>query len=137
MPVESADVGQFVSLAERLRKETYGCKVWDRHGAEVVFARQLVGLNFRTALELVIAHSCDPEAKTPAAIQRKFTPEPGEPKTLRPTAANQCRECGYVAGQCHPDCPGTRTRPVPPADPSTRAAAIAAARAALPRRTYE
>jgi len=125
MPVESADVPQFVSLAERLRKETYGCKTWDRHGSETVFARELVGMNFRTALELVIAHSCDSEAKTPAAIRRPFKPEPVEPPAPRLTAETQCPECNYyVPGQCHPTCPTKQRVEVEPL-PDPKAAARA------------
>lgn len=131
MPVEATDVPQFVGLAERLRRETYGCKVWDRDGAEVVFARTLVGLNFVTALELVMAHACDPDAKTPGAINRKFKPDLAPPPAIRPTAANQCRECGMVAGQCHPSCPGTSVRQSVPSRAETAAALKAAALAQM------
>jgi len=133
MPVESTDVPAFVGLALRLRRETHGCGAWDQHGAEVVFARDLVGLNFRTALELIIAHSCDPEAKTPAAIKRPFSPEPGVergPAGSGITAANQCRECGHVAGRCHPSCPGANVRPLS-SDPEVNASGKAAALARI------
>lgn len=46
-----------------------------------------------------------------------------------PTREQACRDCGRWLHQCM--CPEPVTRPLPPADPSTRAAAIAAARAAL------
>lgn len=107
MPVEATDVPQFVSLAERLRRETHGCKVWDRQGADVVFARELVGMNFRTALELVIAHAGDPEAKTPAAITRPFKPEaPAPRKRVGPPRRDE--ECPTHPGQYADNCGGCR-----------------------------
>lgn len=52
-----------------------------------------------------------------------------ETRPAAPTREQACRDCGRWLHQCM--CPEPVTRPVPPADPSTRAAAIAAARAAL------
>lgn len=133
MPVTAADIPQFVSLADRLRTETYGCKVWDKQGTDVIFARELVGMNFRTALELVLAHACDPTAKTPAAITRPFRPEPVVTKL--PLAPKKDQECpkhpGWYADHCGA-CHTERLHAEPETGERTDAAtALTTARAAL------
>jgi len=100
MPVTTADIPQFVGLAERLRRETNGCTPWDRHGAAAVFARDLVGMNFRIALELVIAHACDPAAKTPGSIKRPFKPERAPEQHRNPHRDEACPDCGGWRGAC-------------------------------------
>lgn len=138
MPTNDQDVRALVYLASRLRNETHGCREWDAHGTAAVFARELTGKNLRIAVEEVLAHACDPEAKTPAAIKRPFKPEPVEaPKRIAPKRG-EC--CSVHPGQYADNCGGCRAdvlagddpaRPAPPADPAHKAAALAAARAAL------
>lgn len=102
MAVTENDIAWFVHLARRLREDTYGTKVWDDHGTQIIFARELVGMHFATAVELVLAHAQDKDAKTPKSITRNFKPEPGEPieaRRLR-TKENTCDGCGHWRGSC-------------------------------------
>lgn len=129
MPVEAADIPQFVGLADRLRRETYGCKVWDKQGTDVIFARELVGMNFRTAIELVLAHSCDPDAKTPAAIKRPFTPTNSTP-TKRTGPPKKAEECPDHPGQYADNCGGCNADALV-SDEDIEPLSIADARAAI------
>lgn len=75
MSATDQDVRALEHLAHRLREDTTGCGKWDAHGTHVVFARELKGMTLAIAMELVVAHATDPDAKTPAAITRPFKPE--------------------------------------------------------------
>lgn len=85
MPVTDKDIQVFTELALRIREETYGCGTknnsWDRTGIYTIFKRQLVGMHFATAIELVVRHASDPKAETPAAIGRPFLPP--APETVK------------------------------------------------------
>lgn len=102
MPATDQDVRALEHLARRLREDTYGCKPWDAEGTHVVFARELLGKNLAYAIELVLHHACDPNAKTPAAITRKFTPDlPAPPTPGPPKATESCpRHPGSPAANC-------------------------------------
>lgn len=79
MSTTAADIGLLVDLAYRIREDTPGCKPWDRQGTHVIFTRELRNMHLLTALEIVTRHAADPEAKTPAAITRKFLPAATKP----------------------------------------------------------
>lgn len=95
------DARALAHIASRLREETVGCCTWDIEGTIPVFTRVLVGKNLQIATELVLAHATDPDAKTPGAITRKFTPERRKPtESLNPTPETACRRCGGFKGNC-------------------------------------
>lgn len=144
MPVNDRDLSALEHLAYRIREETYGCKPWDRQGTHVVFARELKGKHLATAIELVTTHAVDPEAKTPAAITRPFTPAPAAtPRHTHPPKRRD--ECPNHPGQYATSCGGcaadrlagpgydeAEPAPTPPrtltaGDPTTGAAACRAA----------
>lgn len=132
MPVTDRDIAGLVYFARRLRDETYGCKTWDEHGTDVIFAREYAGKNLRIALEEVIAHACDPTAKTPAAITRGFRPsrEASSPKPVI------CETHGLQHHGLCPSCRadqmlGDHTQPAARPDPDRTTTGLAACRAAL------
>lgn len=92
MTVNDQDVRALEHLAHRIREDTHGCKPWDRPGTVTVFARELKGKHLLTAIELVVAHAQDPDAKTPGSITRNFTPAPAAPRRgdIPPTRAEEC-----------------------------------------------
>ncbi|RNL66268.1 hypothetical protein EFK50_01175 [Nocardioides marmoriginsengisoli] len=92
MAVNDRDISALVHLACRIREDTYGCGTWDRQGIHTVFTRELTGMHLMTAIEIVVAHASDPDAKTPAAITRPFLPKPA---TTVPKDPTRCRD--------HPD----------------------------------
>jgi hypothetical protein len=76
MPVTDRDLQALTYLARRLRDETHGCKPWDDAGTFSVLKAALHGQNLLITCQRVIGHATDPDAKTPGAIKRPFTPEP-------------------------------------------------------------
>lgn len=99
MTVNDRDVSAFAHLAVRLRQDTQGCGAWDLHGTTTVFAQHLKGKHLATAMELVLAHAQDPEAKTPAAVTRPFTPtELGTP--IRPRCGKHPSQYADDCGRC-------------------------------------
>lgn len=131
MAVNDRDLGAFEYLAERIREDTPGCAIWDRQGTHVVFARELKGKHLVTALEMILAHAVDPNAKTPAAITRKFTPDVPKPSQhARPLRRdNTCLDCGRHLEDCV--C-GGRTRVYKRGDATTGAEAVRAGLGACP-----
>jgi hypothetical protein len=113
--VTDQDIPWLVHGIKRLRSETHGAAQWDDAGI-VAEVRKFIGQNFQITLERVFAHAADPEAKTPGALRRSFTPT-----TTRSTAAhplkkdNQCLTCGQHLTLCPSiGCGEQRTRPARP-----------------------
>lgn len=137
MSATDADVRALEHLAARIRQDTHGCAPWDRQGIHVIFQRELVGMHLLTALEIVVGHASDPDAKTPAAISRPFTPKPPA-RGSRGGPSKKTDECPEHPGQPkQPYCGGHRadelasrdeepTGDVPPAATPADAARIAA-----------
>jgi hypothetical protein len=100
------DARALVYLARRLRDVTYGCKQWDEGGTWAVFRDELIGQNLALSIERVLCHATDPEAKTPGAIRRPFTPpKPTEqPKRGGPPKAHTAEECPKHPGQWATGC---------------------------------
>lgn len=136
MSTTKRDLAALHYLAQRLRAETYGAGEWHDNGLTAVLAR-LEGQQLALVIERVARHAADPEARTPAAIERPFVPGPPQAVAARPPKATD-------ACHLHPDgwrdtCAGCaadrRAGDEPPARPaarSTRASEHAArARAAI------
>lgn len=107
MSVTDLDVSALVHLAYRIREDTHGLKPWDRQGTHVIFTRELKGMHLPTAVEIVIRHASDPEAKTPAAITRPFLPAAPPAHRLRKSGPpRKHEECPTHAGQYADNCGG-------------------------------
>lgn len=102
MAVNDRDVSALEHLAYRIREDTYGLKPWDRQGTHVIFARELTGRHLLTAIETVVAHASDPEAKTPAAITRPFLPNVPRtaPPSPQPGPDDRCTTCSKTKELC-------------------------------------
>lgn len=104
--VTERDLGALTYLAGRLREETHGCAAWDQRGVEVKVA-EFRNQNLAIALEQILRHATDPEAKTPGALHRQFSPpmpserEPG--KRGNPHRGEE-GECELHAGQWADNC---------------------------------
>lgn len=108
MSATTQDVSALEHLAYRIREDTHGCKVWDRQGIHVIFQRELVGMHLMTAIEIVVGHAQDLEAKTPAAITRSFTPRSAD-RPKRGGPSKKTDECPEHPGQPRvPFCGGHR-----------------------------
>lgn len=129
-------------LAERVRKATSGAGPWDSHGLTANL-RKLAGRNLHLTIEHVLRHAADPKAKNPGVLLGSYTPEAptsaGHPHPPRREEA--CPICGGHLGACpcqrapraYDEDTAPSTQRPRPADPATKAAAIAAARAELVR----
>jgi hypothetical protein len=98
------DARALTYLARRLRTETHGCREWDDAGTYAKIS-ELTGQNLALTIERVLCHATDPEAKTPGAILRNFTPprpSTREPeKRGNPHKADECRKhMGEWADAC-------------------------------------
>jgi hypothetical protein len=95
MPTTDQDLRALTYLARRLRDETHGCAQWDEAGTFACLKAELAGQNLLIAVQRVIGHATDPEAKTPGAIKRPFTPEPtNAPVRPRFDPRKVCHVCG-------------------------------------------
>ena len=108
MPTTDRDAQALAYVASRLREETRGARAWDQVGCYEVIKAELVGKNLALAVEAVLCHATDPEAKTPGAIRRGFLPaKPSakEPERFRPPKADEaCPTCGgWCNGPCQRD----------------------------------
>lgn len=74
MPTTDQDARALTYLAKRLREETHGANRWDEAGISAIVTN-LIGRNLPSVVEQVTRHACDPEAKTPGAINRPFLPD--------------------------------------------------------------
>ena len=102
MGATDRDLQALTYLARRLREDTYGCGKWDDAGTFAVLKSELGGTNLADAITRVVGHATDPEARTPGAIKRPFTPEPTTRQYPHPIkATDQCpRHPGQRAGNC-------------------------------------
>lgn len=102
MAVTDLDISALEHLAYRIRQDTHGLVPWDRHGTHVIFKRELLGKHLPSAIETVIAHASDPEAKTPAAITRAFTPkvQHAAPPRQQPGPDDRCTTCSEAKDEC-------------------------------------
>lgn len=101
MPATDQDLRALTYIARRLRDQTHGCAQWDEAGTFACLKAELAGQNLLIALQRVIGHATDPDAKTPGAIKRPFTPVPPKPEPEREKydPRKVCHECGHtVAG---------------------------------------
>jgi hypothetical protein len=143
MPLTDRDAQALTYLAMRLRQETHGAGPWDEHGTHAVVAK-LVGRNLAVSVEQVTRHAADPEAKTPGAIMRPFTPAAPTEHRDRPLPPKRGQDCPHHPGQHATNCGGCRAdqlagpgydderaavppRSWDPGDPATGAAACRAA----------
>jgi hypothetical protein len=96
MPTTDQDLRALTYLARRLRDETHGCAQWDEAGTFACLKTELAGQNLLIACQRVLGHATDPEAKTPGAIKRPFTPEPTHaPDRPRYDPRLVCHICGH------------------------------------------
>jgi hypothetical protein len=107
MPTDKRDAQALAYLARRLRAETRGCREWDDAGTYAKVS-ELIGQNLALAVERVLCHATDPEAKTPGAILRNFTPprpSTKDPDRFRPPKRDEaCKVCGgWCPGPCARD----------------------------------
>lgn len=103
MAVTDLDVSALEHLAYRIREDTHGIKPWDRQGTHVIFVRELKGKHLLTAIETVVAHASDPEAKTPAAITRPFLPavqRAAASRAKQPGPDDRCTTCSKTKDLC-------------------------------------
>lgn len=109
--VTDRDLAALTYLAGRLREETYGCGTWDQRGLEVKVA-EFRNQNLAVTVEQILRHATDPEAKTPGALHRKFSPptpsERGPMKRGNPTVGDP-DECKLHGGQWADNCAGCNT----------------------------
>lgn len=135
MPLTAQDARALTYLARRLRDDTHGAREWDEAGTYAVVSR-LIGQHLATSIERVMRHAGDPEARTPAAIERPFLPDPATPGPRIPARpADECRtHPGEYADACR-GCAADRLAGTPTARPTStttdHAAGIARVRAAL------
>lgn len=105
MSTTKRDLQALHYLAQRLRDETHGAGKWHDNGLTAVLSR-LEGHNLAVTIERVTRHAADPEARTPAAIERPFVPDApkagirfparagvDECRTHRGEWADSCRAC--------------------------------------------
>jgi hypothetical protein len=105
------DLAALTYLAGRLRVETYGCGPWDQRGLEVKVA-EFKNQNLTIVVEQILRHATDPEAKTPGALHRKFSPpmpSEREPRKRGNPRAGDEGECSVHLGQWADNCAGCRT----------------------------
>jgi hypothetical protein len=101
MAVNDQDLRMFVYLARRLRDETHGCAQWDEAGTFACLKGELAGQNLLIAAQRVLGHATDPDAKTPGAIKRPFTPEPTNvPIHERYDPRGTCSICSQSPTEC-------------------------------------
>lgn len=98
MTTTKRDLQALHYLAQRLREETMGAGEWHDNGLAVVLAKML-GHNLAITIERVVRHAADPEARTPAAIERPFVPEPVKPAPRQPAKAGSVDECQRHPGE--------------------------------------
>lgn len=102
MPTTKRDLQALHYLAKRLREETRGAGEWHDPGLWPVLAK-LEGHNLAITIERVTRHAADPDARTPAAIERPFVPEavaPGPRQPAKPGRDECPHHKGEHAGAC-------------------------------------
>lgn len=102
MSTTKRDLQALQYLAQRLRDETHGAGKWHDNGLTSVLSK-LEGHNLAITIERVTRHAADPEARTPAAIERPFVPEAQGPQPRFPAKAGR-DECRTHAGEHADNC---------------------------------
>lgn len=119
MTTTKRDLQALHYLAQRLRADTHGAGPWHDNGLAAVLAK-LEGHNLAITIERVTRHAADPEARTPAAIERPFVPEPAKPPTPRPPKPTECcRRCGRAMHAPDAVCEQPTQRPPQPSPTTT------------------
>lgn len=98
MPTTKRDLQALAYLAKRLRDDTPGAREWQDPGLWPVLAK-LEGHNLHLTIERVIRHAADPDARTPAAIDRPFVPEVPANPVRYPAKAGDQDECRRHPGE--------------------------------------
>lgn len=98
MPTTKRDLQALAYLAKRLREETPGAREWQDPGLWAVLAK-LEGHNLHLTIERVIRHAADPDARTPAAIERAWIPDAPKAETRYPAKAGGEDECRRHPGE--------------------------------------
>lgn len=98
MTTTKRDLQALAYLAKRLRDETPGARDWRDAGLWPVLAK-LEGHNLHLTIERVIRHAADPDARTPAAIERAWVPEPPKAEVRYPAKAGDDTECRRHPGE--------------------------------------
>jgi hypothetical protein len=108
------DARALTYLARRLRTETHGCREWDEAGTYAKVS-ELTGQNLALTIERVLCHATDPEAKTPGAILRNFTPpKPSQRETAKRGNPHRDEECREHPGQWPDTCASCKTEAYDP-----------------------
>lgn len=113
MALTKRDAQALTYLARRIREDTYGAADWDDAGTFAIIA-ELTGQSLAASIERVVRHAADPNARTPGAIRRAFTPELARPTPTPPHRHEQCHTCGRHRDTCTADHPHTPPRPAGP-----------------------
>lgn len=112
MSTNDRDLAALTYLAGRLRSETYGCGAWDQRGLEVKVA-EFKGMQLAVVVEQILRHATDPEAKTPGALHRKFSPPtPSEKAPTKRGNPHRDQECSHHPGQWPDNCAGCKTESI-------------------------
>lgn len=128
MTTTKRDLQALHYLAKRLRAETHGAGEWHDAGLTAVLAK-LEGHNLAITVERVTRHAADPDARTPAAIERPFVPGPPTAGVRYPARAGDPDECRLHPGESSPcrACAADRLvnygYPTPPRQPRGSSAA--------------
>ena len=113
MTTTEQDARALAYLAGRLREDTYGAGKWDAPGIWTEVSA-LIGQNLAVTIERVCRHAADPDAKTPGAIRRPYTPGPPEAKRELDVAPvrTRCAVCGLPERACQGRYALTESEPV-------------------------
>ena len=97
MPTTDQDLRALTYLARRLRDETHGCAQWDEAGTFACLKDAYAGQNLLLTIQRLIGHACDPDARTPGAVKRPFTPDlpPDVPPRIPYDPRKVCHICGH------------------------------------------
>jgi hypothetical protein len=107
MPTTDRDAQALAYIAGRLREETTGARKWDQVGSYEVIKTELVGKNLAMAVEAVLCHATDVEAKTPGSLRRPFNPpRPSDRPKERMHPPRRGEDCPRHPGQWADNCGG-------------------------------
>lgn len=101
MPTTKRDLQALQYLAKRLRDETHGAGEWHDAGLWTVLAR-MEGHNLAVTIERIVHNAADPDARTPGAIERPYTPGPPAPVVERVPYDKHgcCSVCSLPEDKC-------------------------------------
>lgn len=103
MTTTDRDASALAHLAHELREEVRAKRPapkWDKPGIDKTTAGWVGKLSLATAVER-IQHATDPDAQTPAAMNRPWAPHPTGPGPVMPPKPDEaCQECGRHTERC-------------------------------------